>query len=67
MSMTQVDESEDADLYDYLEQLKSTLIETFTSIVHGMCEAQDKSVLVNSVERIMQYLEALMTSDKIPS
>jgi len=54
---------EDPDLYEYIEDLKSTLIETFTSIAHGMCDTPDKSILIDATERIIQYLESLMTSE----
>lgn len=39
-------QEEDPDLFEYVEELKGTLIETFTSIVHGMTDSEDKNVLV---------------------
>lgn len=67
VSLTQVDMKDDIDLYEYMEELKVTLIEAFTSIVHGMCAASDKTTLVQHAEKIILYLEALMTSSQIPS
>ena len=47
--------------------MKHTLLETFTSIVHGMTKAQDKSILVRETDKIVEYLQALITGQNTPS
>lgn len=58
---------DDPDLADYLQELKHTLIETFTSIVHGMTGSKDKSILVTESAKIVDYLQALITGGNTPS
>jgi len=74
LSLSVVDEvisfyiqDEDAELAEYLQELKHTLIETFTSIVHGMTKSKDKTILIRETEKIVEYLQALITGQHVPS
>ena len=52
--------SEDPDLADYLVQLRDTLVETYTTIVHGVTQAQNKQSLVHASPNILGFLESLV-------
>jgi hypothetical protein len=74
LSLSVVDEvislyfqDDDPELAEYLQELKHTLIETFTSIVHGMTKSKDKIILIRETEKIVEYLQALITGPHVPT
>ena len=66
-SMQSVTKEEDNDLNAYLIQLRETLVECYTTIVHGVTEAQTKATLVRYAPTILQFLDALANRNLNPS
>lgn len=55
-SLTYVKESEDADLAEYLKKLRETLVESYTTIVHGVNDNNTKIFLAQYAPNILKYL-----------
>ena len=51
---------DDQDLADYLVQLRDILVETYTTIVHGVTQAHTKQSLVLAAPNILGFLERLV-------
>ena len=51
---------DDQDLADYLVQLRDILVETYTTIVHGVTQAHTKQSLVQAAPSILGFLERLV-------
>lgn len=67
MSLTPVLKSEDEHLHSYLVSLRETLVECYTTIVHGVTQNQSKFILVNNSSALMSFLGGLMQQQINPS
>ena len=58
---------ENADIATYMDQLREALVECYTTIVHGVSQSANKSVLVKYAPSIILYLSKLVEKDMNPS
>jgi uncharacterized protein YutE (UPF0331/DUF86 family) len=57
LSLQKVKEEDDSDLFAYLIQLRETLVECYTTIVHGVNQEQTKKQLVSYAPTIFMFLQ----------
>jgi hypothetical protein len=67
LSLQKVKEEDDSDLFAYLIQLRETLVESYTTIVHGVNQEQTKKQLVSYAPTIFMFLQQLVNRDMNPS
>lgn len=67
MSLAVVRKSDDQALYEYLITLRETLVECYTTIVHGITESASKFILINHSSNLMSFLGGLMQRPIDPS
>ena len=66
-SLQVVRAEEDQELSQYLIQLRETLVECYTTIVHGVTQASTKATLINYSPTIIKFLQALVSVELSPS
>ena len=66
-SVNVVKEEDDSDLAHYLVKLRETLVECYTTIVHGTTTQATKPILVKFAHTIIYFLQTLVSKDMNPS
>ena len=67
LSLQVVYPEQDEDLANYLVQLRETIVESYTTIVHGVNDKETRAFLVKYSPNIIAYLQQLVQKPLNPS
>lgn len=66
-SLMNISKAEDEDLYNYLKNLRDTIVVCYTTIVHGVNEQTTKQYLAQYTPNIFLYLSQIMSKEYSPN